>query len=393
MPRTPTALGEAGPVEGGVRGDAHVRVELSGSGLRLDLRSKVEALYGDAIEAEVRGVVERFGVGDARISVEDRGALPAVLRARVETALRRAGRSAPPSDLPSVAEGTARSRRRRSRLYLPGNQPKFMVNAGLHGGDAIIFDLEDSVHPDEKDAARILVRNVLREWSYPGTERMVRINPGNLGFEDLEEIVAALPDLLMIPKVESAEEVRSVAARVEELQAQRQIDRPLWMMPILETAAGIEAAAEIAKAHDRVVAITLGLEDLTADLGVAKTDEGVESLYARSRVVMAAHAARVQPIDSVYGNVGDEEGLRRWAAASRAMGFVGMGCVHPRQIGVLHECFAPTPEEVEKARRIVAAFEEAKAAGRAVVSLGSRMIDPPVVQRALHIMEEADGER
>jgi citrate lyase subunit beta/citryl-CoA lyase len=161
-------------------------------------------------------------------------------------------------------------------------------------------------------------------------------------------------------------------------------------MPILETALGIERAFDIASAHERVVALTLGLEDLTADLGVPKTDGGAESEYARSRVVMAAHAAKVQPIDSVYGNVGDEDGLRAWARRSRAMGFAGMGCVHPRQIEILHECFAPTEAEVERARAIVAAFEEAQAAGRAVVSLGSRMIDPPVVKRALAIVAQID---
>jgi citrate lyase subunit beta/citryl-CoA lyase len=160
-------------------------------------------------------------------------------------------------------------------------------------------------------------------------------------------------------------------------------------MPILETALGIEHAFAIAAAAESVTALTIGLEDYTADLGVAKTPEGAESLYARMRVVNAARAAGVLPIDSVFGDVGDMDGLSVWAARSRALGFEGMGCIHPRQIPVIHAAFAPRPEEIEKALTIVAAFEEAQARGMAVVSLGSRMVDPPVVLRAQRLVRMA----
>ena len=160
-------------------------------------------------------------------------------------------------------------------------------------------------------------------------------------------------------------------------------------MPILESALGLERAFEIASAHENVVALTIGLEDYTADLGVAKTRGGEESLWARGRLVNAAHAAGVQAIDSVYGDVGDLDGLAAWAARSRAMGFTGMGCVHPRQIKVIHEGFAPDRAEVEKALRIVKAFEDAQAKGLGVVSLGTKMIDAPVVNRAVKLVEQA----
>jgi citrate lyase subunit beta/citryl-CoA lyase len=160
-------------------------------------------------------------------------------------------------------------------------------------------------------------------------------------------------------------------------------------MPILESALGIENACAIAKASDRVVALTIGLEDYTADLGVAKTSGGTESLYARLRMVNAAHAAHVQAIDSVYGDVADNDGLLRWGEASRAMGFEGMGCIHPVQIEVIHRAFAPTASELEKALNIVAAYEDAQARGLGVVSLGSKMIDAPVVQRALKLVARA----
>ncbi len=165
--------------------------------------------------------------------------------------------------------------------------------------------------------------------------------------------------------------------------------RALWLMPILESALGIERAFEIAAASGRVCALTLGLEDYTADLGVPKTVQGDESLYARMRVVNAARAAGVQAIDSVYGDVEDLDGLRDWGMRSRALGFAGMGCVHPRQIRVVHEAFAPSPGEIARARRIVAAFQQAQSQGLGVVSLGSKMIDPPVVERARKLVDQA----
>jgi citrate lyase subunit beta/citryl-CoA lyase len=160
-------------------------------------------------------------------------------------------------------------------------------------------------------------------------------------------------------------------------------------MPILESALGIENASAIATASKNVVALTIGLEDYTSDLGVAKTAEGGESLFARMRLVNAAKAVGVQAIDSVFGDAGDMAGLQAWAQNSRALGFEGMGCVHPAQIPVIHRAFAPSDAEIEKASKIVAAFAEAQERGLGVVSLGSKMIDPPVVERAQKLIERA----
>jgi citrate lyase subunit beta/citryl-CoA lyase len=218
---------------------------------------------------------------------------------------------------------------------------------------------------------------------------MVRINQLPLGLEDLDAIVPEHPDLILIPKVESAEQMREVHLAVAELLARIGGARPLWLMPILESAEGIEHAYEIARASDRTVALTIGLEDYTADLGVAKTKEGSETLFARMRLVNAARAAGLQAIDSVYGDVGDLEGLGAWAVRSRAMGFEGMGCVHPRQIAPIHEAFAPSRSEIDKALRIEAAFRDAQEKGLGVVSLGSKMVDPPVVERARRLVARA----
>lgn len=381
-----------------VRSDCFVTLRRGAAQRSATVRSKVEGMYGERIRADVAEVLDHFGAHDVELQLDDQGALPWVMSARIECALRRAGYEASgPAPLPSALpprEPSARDRRRRSRLYLPGNEPKFMLNAGFYGADALILDLEDSVHVDAKDAARLLVRNALRCVEFGGAEAMVRINAGEQGREDLTAIVPQGVDVVLVPKVETAAEVRAVDAHITELQERAGLERPLWLMPILESALGIENAFAIATASARVVALTIGLEDYTADLGVVKTRTGEESLFARQRLLNAAKAAQIQAIDSVYGDVGDQEGLAAWCERARAMGYTGMGCVHPRQIDVIHRGFAPTPEEVEKARRIVAAYEEAQAQGRSVVSLGTKMIDPPVVKRALKLVESArEGDR
>ena len=384
---------EAGHWGKDVRSDLHVAIEPRDSGgIELGLESRVAAYYGEAILAQARQVLETLGVKNAKVSIHDEGALPYVIAARIETAARRAGVSGSNKALPDKVAApapSAKDRLRRSRLYLPGTEPKYAINASLHGPDAIILDLEDSVHPAEKDAARMVTRNTLRAVNFGDCERMVRINQLPLGLEDLAEIIPEAPDVILIPKVEHPGQVTQVDNMIAGLKVRHQINRPIWLMPILESGQGIESAAAIAAASENVVALTIGLEDYTADLGVVKTAEGRESQYARSRVVNAAHAAGVQAIDSVYSDVADMEGLKRWGENSRALGFEGMGCIHPGQIPVIHAAFAPSATEIEKAQKIVGAFEEAQQRGAGVVSLGSKMIDPPVVERALKLVARA----
>jgi citrate lyase subunit beta/citryl-CoA lyase len=361
-------------------------------GLEIELTSRVASYYGDSIRAQVGDVLRQMGVADAHVKVEDEGALPFVISARVEASVRRAWGGKGKRVLPertATLRASQRDRLRRSRLYLPGAEPKYFVSAALYQPDAIILDLEDSVHPTEKDVSRILVRNALRCVDFGACERMVRINQLPLGIVDLEEVVPEHPDLILIPKTETPQQVVEVARKIAEIKRQSAMSSPIWLMPILESALGIENAYAIAKADTSVVALTIGLEDYTADLGVVKTLEGTESFYARTRLVNAARAAGVQAIDSVFGDVAEMDGLRAWGRRSRAMGYEGMGCIHPGQIAVIHEAFAPSPQEIEKSLKIVAAFEDASARGVGVVSLGSKMIDPPVVNRALKLVERA----
>ena len=384
---------EAGHWGKDIRSDLHVALEpRDGGGLELTLESRVGLYYGESILSQTRQVLGSLGVKHARVSIHDEGALPFVISARLETAAKRAGLGDEKKALPdqvALPDPSTRDRLRRSRLYLPGSEPKYFINAGLHGPDAIILDLEDSVHPAEKDAARILVRNTLRAVDFGACERMVRINQLPLGLQDLAEVIPETPDVVLIPKVERPEQVGEVDRMISEMKARHGIQRPIWIMPILESAFGVENAFAIAAVSPNVCALTIGLEDYTADLGVAKTTEGRESLYARTRLVNAAKAAGVQAIDSVFSDVADMGGLRRWGENSRSLGFEGMGCIHPGQIRVIHEAFAPSQVEIDKAQKIVAAFEDAQQRGLGVVSLGSKMIDPPVVERARKLVARA----
>jgi len=388
-----------------VRSDCWVEFEPKRrGGLDIKVVSKVESMFGASIRALCGEILEALGVRHCGLKLEDAGALPWAIAARIECAVRRTpeyGSQAStmttflPDLKPCCTHGTTRDRLRRSRLYLPGNEPKFMINAGLHRPDGIILDLEDAVAPAEKDAARLLVRNALRQVDFYGAERMVRINQGKAGLEDLEWIAPHHVHVILIPKCESAEQVKAVDAKIAAiLRPKSKIQNPksaIFLMPIIESALGGIKAYEIATASPNIIALAIGLEDYTADIGVQRTLEGRESFWLRSVVVNAARAAGIQPIDTVFSDVADMEGLRESALEAKALGFDGKGCIHPRQIAVVHKAFAPDPKEVERARKIVAAFEEAQKQGLGVVALGSKMIDPPVVKRALRTMKLAEA--
>jgi citrate lyase subunit beta/citryl-CoA lyase len=390
-----THIGEAGHRGDRARSDCWVRVEArADGGVSLCVKSKVEVMYGDAVRRTCRAVLDALGIRSAEVTVEDQGAVDFVLAARIEAAVKRAGMGGGTAFLPPPGPGfdtrATRERLRRSRLYLPGDEPKHFLNARLHQPDGVILDLEDAVAPTEKDAARLLVRNALRVVDFGPCERMVRINQGALGLDDVDVVAAQNAHAILIPKVESAEQVRAVDARAEAACRDAGLPGPCWLVPIIESARGCFNALAIASASPNVVALTIGLEDYTADLGVERTAEGRESLWARQVVVNAARAAGVAPSDSVFSDVSDLEGLRAAVLEAKALGFEGKGCIHPRQVPVVHAALAPTPDEIAKAQRIALAFEDATRRGVGVVALGSKMVDPPVVKRALRTMRMAE---
>jgi citrate lyase subunit beta/citryl-CoA lyase len=388
------AISEAGRRGKEVRSDCWIAIEeKSSGGIAIGLKSKVASMYGASLKDLIESGLKLFGIANASVEFEDAGALPFTVMARLEAAVRRLKPAETREFLPEMAPAcqypTQRERMRRSRLYLPGNEAKFMINSGLHKPDGVILDLEDSVHPSEKDSARVHVRNALRRIDFMGAERMVRINQGEMGLIDLDFIVPHNVHIILIPKCESPAEVKAIDERIAEIKKKHKVTADVLLMPIIESALGAIKAYEIAVASPNVVALTIGLEDYTADIGTRRTNEGRESFWARSQVVNAARAAKVQPIDTVFSDVADMEGLRQSVLEAKALGFEGKGCIHPRQIEVINDAFAPTEDEIKRARAIVVAYDEAQAKGLGVVSLGSKMIDPPVVKRALRTVDLA----
>ena len=378
---------DAGRMGSEIRSDCFARLTgTTEGGIRINVSSKVESMYGESLRDLVKQVVSFFGLDNVIVELHDFSALPYTVAARIETAIKRLMPNETREFLlpqnPKTVLSPTRDRLRRSRLYLPGNDPKFAINAGIHHPDGVILDLEDSVSPREKDAARILVRNTLRAVDFCGAEPMVRINQLPLGLQDLEAVVPHGVHVILIPKCESAKQVQEVDKKIQDAKEGCGRTEPVFLMPIIESALGAFKALEIATASEQNVALTIGLEDYTADIGTSRTLEGKESFWARSMVVNAARAAGLQPIDTVFSDVDDEDGLRQSVIEAKSLGFEGKGLIHPRQIHPTHESFAPTVAQYERAKQIVDAFEEAQTKGLAVVSLGSKMIDPPVVKRA-----------
>ncbi|MCF8336019.1 MAG: HpcH/HpaI aldolase/citrate lyase family protein [Bacteroidales bacterium] len=376
-----------------VRSDCFVTLELTGTGCYgIDIQSKVQSLYGESIRKLAEEILRFFEIRHARLQIEDTGALPLVIAARIEAALKELIDSDEEYLLPMSEENkyvTDKEQFRFSRLYLPGNTPKMMINAGIHQPNGIILDLEDSVAPNKKREARFLVRNALRGINFYGAERMVRINRFPEGFKDLRYIVPHNVQVILIPKCEGAEYVDEVENEIHKIKERNPAGNDIFLMPIIESGRGVENAFEIATASDKIVAMAIGLEDYTADIGAQRTQSAYESFYARSRIVNACRAARIQPIDSVFSDVGDEDGLKAAVKESKSLGFEGMGCIHPRQIRIIHRGFAPDEEEIEEAKKIVNASYESEEKGLGAVALGTKMIDPPVVKRAQKTLDLA----
>lgn len=274
-------------------------------------------------------------------------------------------------------------RLRRSRIYLPGNRPR-MIQKGPHlGADAVILDLEDSVSPEEKDAARILVARAIEALDFGESEVMVRINPIHAGgLVDLPVVLASGPDAIVVPKCESRDDVLAVENAIN----QNHPSKPVAILPMIETAKGILNAYEVAGASAMVDAITFGGEDFTQDIGATRTKEGKEIFWGRSMLVIAAKAAGVQALDTVFSDLKDEAGLRRDTQEIKEMGFDGRAAVHPAQIEIIHEVFTPTERELQQAVNVKRAAEKARRQGSGVAVVNGKMIDKPIIQRAEKIL-------
>ena len=283
---------------------------------------------------------------------------------------------------------------RRSMLFLPGNTPNMLINGNCLGSDAVIFDLEDAVSPAEKDAARILVRNTMRYMDFRGCEIIVRINSIDTPYwkKDIDEILPQKPGLILLPKTGSAQDVLEADAYISQVEEKLGLEKnTVGLMPLIETALGVENAFSIASATKRVKALFLGAEDLTADLQCKRTKEGREIEYARTRLVVAARAAGVDVYDTPFTDVNDDEGIVKDAQLAKALGFTGKASISPRHVEVINSVFSPTQKDVDYAYEVMEAIRLAEQQGKGAIALHGKMIDAPIVNRAKQTIAMAEA--
>ncbi|QPB43100.1 citrate (pro-3S)-lyase subunit beta [Rodentibacter haemolyticus] len=281
---------------------------------------------------------------------------------------------------------------RRSMLFVPGSNAAMLSNSFIYNPDSIMFDLEDAVALKEKDTARLLVAHALQHPLYQEIETVVRVNPldSEFGLLDLNAVVRAGVDVVRMPKTETAQDVIDMDREITEIEKAcgREIGSTK-MLAAIESPLGITQANQIATASKRLIGIALGAEDYVRNLKTERSPEGIELLFARCSILQAARAAGIQAFDTVYSNANNEEGFLKEAALIKQLGFDGKSLINPRQIELLHNLFAPTQKDVEQAKRIIEAAEEAERQGSGVVSLNGKMIDAPIIDRAKLVLERA----
>jgi len=282
---------------------------------------------------------------------------------------------------------------RRSMLFLPGNTPNIIVNGEILGADAVILVLVDAAAPTEKDSARILVRNAIGLMGFGKCEVIVRINSTDTDFwmKDLDAIIPVKPTLIMPPKTGCAEDVKRVDEYITKLEEKLGMEKnTVKLIPLIETALGVENAFSIASASDRVAAIFLGGEDLTADMRCKRTKEGNEINYARCRMVMAARAAGVDVYDTPFTDVNDDEGIYVDTQYAKSLGFTGKASISPRHVKAINEVFSPTQKDIDYAYEVMEAIRIGKEQGKGAVALRGKMIDAPIVARAQQTIAMAE---
>lgn len=275
-------------------------------------------------------------------------------------------------------------------LYIPGNNPAMLLHGSIYGADSLLLDLEDAVALDQKDAARFLIRNMLKSVDYYGSEICVRVNHLDtpFGLEDLKAIVPLQPDAIRYPKTETVEDLQRLISIVEEIEDEHGLPHDKMTIHIMiETAMGVQNVFDIAKYSKRVDAITIGGQDLTADMNIKSSGNSSGIDLARKMIVMAAKANRIDAIDTVHVDIDDEDGLREETEYIKNIGFSGKAVINPRQIDIIHEIYTPTDAEIRKAYRIVKEFNKNQAKGIGVFAVDGKMVDAPVVIRAKYVLE------
>lgn len=277
----------------------------------------------------------------------------------------------------------------RSLLFVPGNRERFLAKLDALRPDAVLLDLEDSIPLAEKAAAREAVGAILRSERFPDHRLFVRVNPlrGGLAAADLAAVVSRRVEGVFLPKVESTDELREANHLLAPVEARAGLPMgSVRLIPIVETVRGIVRVAELAEFGPRIIGLNFGYDDFAHDLGVVRTAEGLESRYPRARIGIAARAAGLLAIDGPLADLSDPARLAEECRVSRQLGFTAKQCIHPSQIEIVNRAFSPTPEEIARARAILAAYDEAAARGHGSTRLGESMIDMPVLEQARQLL-------
>lgn len=283
---------------------------------------------------------------------------------------------------------------RRTMLYCPASNPKLYNQAPIYGPDCIIFDLEDSVAVHEKDAARDLLVEAMKALDYGSIEKIVRVNVAHTPFfkKDVEAAIEAGITSIRLPMCETKEDIEALDGLLTRLEKKYGLEPGIVEIHIgIETPKGVINAVELATASDRNAVISFGAEDYTASLGIERTKEGNELLFARSTIVNVASAFGLEATDTVWSDFRDLEGFRKEVESIKALGFKSKSCIHPSQVEIVHDILKPCVEAVDKAREILDAVSLADIEKGGVISLNGKMIDVPVIKRAKTIMELHEG--
>lgn len=289
---------------------------------------------------------------------------------------------------------------RRTMLFAPADNPKLLFNTPIYEPDCIIFDLEDAVKYDEKDSARDLLAEALKVVDYGNCEVFARINPlrtpygekAPFGELDVRALVPAGLRRMRLPMCETTEHIFELSALLDELESEHGIDPgSVKIQASLETVTGVMNARDIAKCSDRIISISFGAEDFTKSLGAERTKGGAEIFYARSKIVMAAAAAGIDAMDTVWADIADMEGFRKEVKSTINLGFVGKSCVHPSQVKAVHEMMTPTMNEVEESLKIIEAAKAANIQNGGVITVNGKMVDVPIIFKAEKIVGLAKG--
>lgn len=281
---------------------------------------------------------------------------------------------------------------RRTMLYVPGNNPNMVKDAHIYRADSVMFDLEDSVSVNEKDSARFLIFRALTCIDYENTETVVRINGLSTPFgrDDVEAMVRARPDIIRLPKTESPEEVIEVDELISGIEKRTGLKHgSIKLFAAIENARGVVNAYRIAQSSPRLVGIAFGAEDFVTNMHTRRTKEGMELFTARQEILLAGRASGLHVIDTVFADINDDEGFRREVEQIKEMGFDGKSVINPRQVGLVHEIYTPSVKQINEARKIIRAIENAEKAGSGVAAINGKMIDKPVVERARRTLELA----